>query len=566
MAELAATDLIAAESADTFRFAHALIQDVAYESLLYSRRRKLHERAGSYFEVRYWQDPAPIYETLVYHYVRAGNRPRALLYSVLAGDKARNVFANDEAIEHYERAATLAHETGSTRVDAHQPVDVSGGSVHTNLADVLELTGAHSDAVRHYGRALALLGGPGLARVSLAPHRPAPEGLALKARQRPSATRKAIANICRKVGSVHERLSDYDTALDWFRAGIAVLPRGSSLERARGCIGIAGAYFRAGEYAPARTWAIKGLRLARENGRNSELAHAEDLLGVIYRDGGSASRAITHRKRALELYRELEDLGGQGDTLNNLGLDQFSLGDWDAAARSFEECLAIAGRTGDLDLQAIARNNLGEVYLVQGDLLRAKNEFRWTIDARQRLGHVAIGALAEANLGQALMLEGHLPGARQSLESSRAAFKKIKARAFEADVEVRMAALLFEEGRPGEARALARKALRSAETLDLLPVEESANLLLGRIAIAQQRWGAAQAHILAALRLAQRAGVKHGEARARAALGTMRLARSSEESERKAAASDFRRALSLFTSLGAALDAERVSAELQRLH
>jgi hypothetical protein len=49
---------------------------------------------------------------------------------------------------------------------------------------------------------------------------------------------------------------------------------------------------------------------------------------VIYRDAGSARRAIAHRKRALEIYRELEDLGGQGDTLNNLGLDHFNLSEW----------------------------------------------------------------------------------------------------------------------------------------------------------------------------------------------------------------------------------------------
>jgi hypothetical protein len=41
-------------------------------------------------------------------------------------------------------------------------VDVSPGSIHTSLADILELTGSHADAVRHYGRALTLLGGPGV--------------------------------------------------------------------------------------------------------------------------------------------------------------------------------------------------------------------------------------------------------------------------------------------------------------------------------------------------------------------------------------------------------------------
>jgi len=387
----------------------------------------------------------------------------------------------------------------------------------------------------------------------------------MRARQRTNVTRTAIAHICRKVGSVHDRLSDYETAQGWFRVGLALLPRGATLEKARGCIAVSGTYFRAGEYAAARSWCLKGLRLARESGGVAELAHAHDLLGVIYRDAGWARRAMGHRKRALEIYRELEDMGGQGDTLNNLGLDHFNLSDWTLAARRFEECLVIAERIGDLDLQAIARNNLGEVYLVQGDLLRAKEEFRWTIDARRKLGHVAIGALAEANLGQALMLEGQHDAAQQSLEASLTDFRRIKARAFEADVEVRLAALFLEVSRARDARAMARRGLKSATALDLGPVEEAAHLVLGRIATMQRRWREAGVHLDEGLRVAQRNGDRYGEARTRAAIGALKAARSSTSSDRHAARADLRQALSIFKRLGANLDARKAEGELEAL-
>jgi predicted ATPase len=70
-----------------YRFRHGLIREVAYESLAFSRRRRLHQRAGSFFEVSHFNHLAPVYETLVHHYLRGGNKPRALLYSVKAGDR-----------------------------------------------------------------------------------------------------------------------------------------------------------------------------------------------------------------------------------------------------------------------------------------------------------------------------------------------------------------------------------------------------------------------------------------------------------------------------------------------
>ncbi len=551
-----------------YRFSHALIQEVAYESLLYARRRRLHERAGSYVEVGHWQDLESVYETLVYHYGRAGNKPRALLYSVRAGDKARLVFANEEAIEHYERAASLGEDTGLARVDGVQAVDVSAGATHTKLADVLELTGAHADAIRHYGRALALYGGPGIARVALAPHRPVPARFSERARQRVPHTRKTIGNICRKVGVVHERLSDYENARNWFMSALLVLPRSSPRERTRALIGLAIAWFRASQYEEARLWCQRGLRSAREAGDLLEMAHAQNMLGLIYRERGAVRRALIHQSRALAQYRELNDLNGQAETLNNLALDHYDLGEYPAAAERFEECLAIATQTGDIDLQAIIHNNLGEVYLAQGDVDRAKARFRWTIDVRTRLGHIGIGALAEANLGRALAQEGRTEEALKLLEASRMAFRQIKARTFEGDVDLTLGELALREERPDEVLTVARKVLADARKLNVEPLEGAAHLLLGRSYVALGDWQSGEASIQASLQLARRAGSRHQEGKALAAMASLhaeKFRKLGDTSSRKRAAGLQRQAAFIFHELGADLDAQAMENELRAL-
>ena len=53
-----------------YHFKHTLIQEVAYDSLLFSRRRELHLQIGTYLEITHPDDREPVSEALVYPYGR----------------------------------------------------------------------------------------------------------------------------------------------------------------------------------------------------------------------------------------------------------------------------------------------------------------------------------------------------------------------------------------------------------------------------------------------------------------------------------------------------------------
>jgi class 3 adenylate cyclase/tetratricopeptide (TPR) repeat protein len=568
--ELIDHDLVQPEpETGSFRFRHALIQDVAYGSLLYSRRRRLHQRAGSYYEITNSGDLDGVYETLVYHYARGGNKPRTLLYSVKAGDKARAVFANGEAIDHYRRAVTLAPDVSPRDARDAGGAYISPDGVQTSLGDVLELTGAHSEAVRFYGAALAVLAGAAVsARGALRVRRPASQTFVRSATHTGRTTRRALADICRKVGIVHERLSDYGTAQSWFLNALSLLPPSSPLERSRACLGMVVVHFRSSEYKLARDWCVRGLRYARQGQGDAELAHAYNGLGLIDRETGALRRALVNQVRALEIYERLGNLAGQADALNNLALDHYDLGEWPTAAERYEECLEIAIRIGDLDLQAIVRSNLGEVFLRRGDIRSAKAEFRWAIDARSKLGNIGISALAEANLGQCLMHEDRYEEARQCLENSLRDFRKIKVPAFEADVHTRLAALNLAEGKTDQALHTAQHALSIAKELSIGPLEQTALLVIGKIATARGDWKRAEHSLLQAAQIARKAGDRYAGGKALAALGGLWAARarnSGSVAERRRAAAQLLRAENIFRRLGASLDVDSAQLELQAL-
>ncbi len=90
-----------------YTFKHAVIRDVAYESLLFQRRKELHRLVGRVIEELFADRLAEQYEILAHHFSAAEEREKALEYLVKAGDKAARAVAPREALALYEQALAL---------------------------------------------------------------------------------------------------------------------------------------------------------------------------------------------------------------------------------------------------------------------------------------------------------------------------------------------------------------------------------------------------------------------------------------------------------------------------
>ncbi len=90
--------------APEYRFRHGLVQEVAYGSLLEPARRSLHRRIGEALETLYGEGNDSVYGPLARHFAEADEPERAARYLIAAGDAARAVYADHEAVEHYRRA------------------------------------------------------------------------------------------------------------------------------------------------------------------------------------------------------------------------------------------------------------------------------------------------------------------------------------------------------------------------------------------------------------------------------------------------------------------------------
>jgi len=102
-----------------FRFVHALIQQYLYRQLGAAERTRLHNEIAETLERLYKEDITIVAAPLARHYREAGVKEKAVEYLLQAGDQARNLYAHQEAVEHYQQALVFLKELGATEQTAH---------------------------------------------------------------------------------------------------------------------------------------------------------------------------------------------------------------------------------------------------------------------------------------------------------------------------------------------------------------------------------------------------------------------------------------------------------------
>jgi predicted ATPase len=135
-------------------FKHALTQEVAYNSLLQKRRKEIHKNIGKAIEDLYSDRLEEFYELLAYHYEQAEIHDKAIHYLICAADRAKAVYANDEAIAFYRKATKQLGLLPRKEGELYEEWRKIATQLYESLAETLELTGQHTEALDTYGSAL----------------------------------------------------------------------------------------------------------------------------------------------------------------------------------------------------------------------------------------------------------------------------------------------------------------------------------------------------------------------------------------------------------------------------
>jgi len=140
--------IVVQHSRATYDFAHDLLRDTAYAETTPPQRVLLHRRLAQAMELSHSGDLDAVAAVVADHYDRAGVTAKAVSYHARAAQAASALFANDDAIRHYQRAADLLltvppgpdrdRDELRVRHDMSAPLNARYGYASTRLQEALE--------------------------------------------------------------------------------------------------------------------------------------------------------------------------------------------------------------------------------------------------------------------------------------------------------------------------------------------------------------------------------------------------------------------------------------------
>ncbi len=423
-----------------YSFKHAFIQEVAYGGLLLKRRRELHRAVASAIGELYPERLEENWGILAHHYYYGEAWESALEFQGRAGNKAKEVYANEEAAECYRRA-----------IGAFGKLSPEGKAKKTGfiiqaregLSSVYFFTAEYERSIRENEVLLALLEEEDPAR-----------------RKWPLEWARAKA----RVGLAHERRGKFEDGLRKLLEAKEVLeafPGGeSSVEMSR-CLGLLGwIHFRQHDCQEARRWAYESLRLAEELGSLSDITRAHNVLGASFVREGDYEKATGHFEKCLESEEALEHLPGMASSLYNLGLVACLRGSYGEAVEYYQKALDIRRQVGDALGTGTSLNSLGNVYHCLNQLDKAVDCYQESLKFREEIKHTEGVAVTLENLGRALTEKGEHGEAVKVLRRSLEVGEQIQAPARMSEAYLSLACALAATGEYEEARICAEESAR----------------------------------------------------------------------------------------------------------
>lgn len=442
--------------APAYLFRHALLRDVAYESILYARRRELHRQVAESIEALHAPNLDEHLALLARHYLLAEAWLPAFDYHHAAGVQAQQRYANRAALALFQTAIELVPQIESLADDPATDDDTDHPDrtlliieIHERMGDIYLLLGEYDAAQTAYLEALRCIRTAetaGQASQQLAP---------------------LLVRLHHHIASVQERRADYQSAFTWLGHAIEPAATAAPIELGRCFLLAAGIYQRQGQYDYALEWTQRALQVITGQESRNDLAHAYYALGGTYGKLGRTQDAIAAIEQSLRLYEESGNIAGQADAHNNLAnVLAVSAGRLQEATTHCQAAFELKEAIGDTHGQAILANNLGDLQRKLGAYDQAMHYFSLALEQFTRLGSDYGVAVLHMNMGATSLRQGAFAATHQQLEQSRRLFEQLGSEEFLPELYRVYAELALAEAQPDTALRWTEESLALAQRLN----------------------------------------------------------------------------------------------------
>jgi len=363
--------MVESETPDlAYIFKHAVTQEVAYNLMLFSQRRQLHQAVAEWIEESNKDNIESFYSLLAYHWAQASETPhsaqniltirKAIEYLEKAGDQAGQNYANQEAIQFYKQALDWDEQLPKpeNRIVVRER-QVRRARWHSRIALAHYGLGSLPDCEKDVREALRLLNSP-MPRSNLQ------FALGLI----PQVVRQIIHRYfpARYLGSGQN--GSIDTA---------------AVEISRLYEFMSRIYFYSNETLPIMYTVLRFLNEAEKTGKTPELATAYASLAVLVGYAQWHDLAESYVKRALAVAESVNHPPNWITVNVVTGVYHVMVGKWNEIRHRVEQAKALCEQLGDDRQWGDCTVLLAEAALISGDVEYALNtQLVLLEDARRR--------------------------------------------------------------------------------------------------------------------------------------------------------------------------------------
>ena len=384
-----------------YRFKHAVIQDVAYESLLVQRRQALHGAIGQVIE-ELWDDHLEEQASvLTYHYSRSLHPDKAVAYALLAGDRAARLYARTEATTYYIQALTIARalapspETHRAQIDAIVKLAAVG------------MTGQDIERDRHH-----LEQAHALAEALADEHR--------------------LTQVLYWQGRIQYVRGDYRAAMAFAEQSLTIADRLGDESLSAPSVNLLGrSSWSLSDYAHASRLLARNTEQMHRLGNTTEEATAAAFAGITFGFLGQFDQALTYADHGLRLAQELRNPFAEAAAYHYRAQIHDQRGAWTQAIADCEEARRLASGAGDLFRIYVVKFLEGRAHTMAGSTERGRVLLEESLALSTQLGTAFLLAWAKAFLAMChLALGAHdvvLPLCREAITLAEGAGEKYPA-------------------------------------------------------------------------------------------------------------------------------------------
>jgi adenylate cyclase len=367
-----------------YTFYHPIIMEVIYNNLSDEKKQKLHKEIGARIEKINEKDIDDVIYDLARHFMASKEYKKCMKYSIRAGNKAKKMFAPDEALKYYKIALGALEKIGKKE-------DKDKIGLLNDIGEMCYVIGELNDSLGYYDKIIKLCDS--------------------------NETMSIMTYL--KIGEIQMDQARYDNALENMEKALEIA------EKNRNTHGMADAYYRMGK----AYWRVgrldeainvlnKSLELCQKIDDKSLMAKVYMDIGLVHDFRGKHAASIKLIMKSLSISESINNKYEIARAYNNIGNSYDKINEVDKAIEWFERCIKISKEIGWIRAEGYGLVGAAENYVKKNLLEKAKGYTNKSLMIFKKLGEKKMVAACDCNYGMICSKEKNWEKAGEYFESA----------------------------------------------------------------------------------------------------------------------------------------------------